>query len=278
MSQIPNFRDTEWLSIVASIMSFSYSIIGSALGLAKVIGMVNYMLCKLPGHLSYQKNIICNVNGSLQLVGWLKWQDNLRHHLDIRILKGIEIWASNPRVPFWWLWISNPAKSAYWFLLLSSTSSSHLGSIFFIFHRILQSFRRLLLQFFLIFACTSRGTTPLIWAVLFSFFIILSVCSDFCFSIVFFCASGNVRDLSFRTSYWGRRLRERCTEVIAGKIRVMEDLKGFGSNCWTWWSLDSSSSSPFTGSNGSYWPIWLYSLVILFCWLCICIFFIKTTV
>ncbi|KAG5546773.1 hypothetical protein RHGRI_018819 [Rhododendron griersonianum] len=38
MSQIPNFRDTEWLSIVASIMSFSYSIIGSALGLAKVIG------------------------------------------------------------------------------------------------------------------------------------------------------------------------------------------------------------------------------------------------
>lgn len=47
MSQIPNFRDTEWLSIVASIMSFSYSIIGSALGLAKVIGMVNYMSCKL---------------------------------------------------------------------------------------------------------------------------------------------------------------------------------------------------------------------------------------
>ncbi|KAH7860001.1 hypothetical protein Vadar_008047 [Vaccinium darrowii] len=38
ISQIPNFRDTEWLSIVASIMSFSYSIIGSALGLAKVIG------------------------------------------------------------------------------------------------------------------------------------------------------------------------------------------------------------------------------------------------
>lgn len=46
ISQIPNFRDTEWLSIVASIMSFSYSIIGSALGLAKVIGMVNCMLGK----------------------------------------------------------------------------------------------------------------------------------------------------------------------------------------------------------------------------------------
>ncbi|XP_077237492.1 putative amino acid permease 7 isoform X1 [Tasmannia lanceolata] len=37
-SQIPNFHDMEWLSIVAAIMSFSYSSIGLALGLAKVIG------------------------------------------------------------------------------------------------------------------------------------------------------------------------------------------------------------------------------------------------
>uniref|UniRef100_A0A5B7BHL4 Putative amino acid permease 7 n=1 Tax=Davidia involucrata TaxID=16924 RepID=A0A5B7BHL4_DAVIN len=37
-SQIPDFRNTEWLSVVAAIMSFTYSIIGSALGLAKVIG------------------------------------------------------------------------------------------------------------------------------------------------------------------------------------------------------------------------------------------------
>ncbi|KAJ4981288.1 hypothetical protein NE237_032125 [Protea cynaroides] len=37
-SQIPNFRDMEWLSILASIMSFSYASIGFALGLAKVIG------------------------------------------------------------------------------------------------------------------------------------------------------------------------------------------------------------------------------------------------
>ncbi|KAL3821165.1 hypothetical protein ACJIZ3_007070 [Penstemon smallii] len=37
LSQIPDFRNTEWLSVIASIMSFTYSIIGSALGLAKVI-------------------------------------------------------------------------------------------------------------------------------------------------------------------------------------------------------------------------------------------------
>ncbi|KAA8523503.1 hypothetical protein F0562_009926 [Nyssa sinensis] len=38
VSQIPDFRNTEWLSIVAAVMSFTYSIIGSALGLAKAIG------------------------------------------------------------------------------------------------------------------------------------------------------------------------------------------------------------------------------------------------
>ncbi|XP_010252954.1 PREDICTED: probable amino acid permease 7 isoform X1 [Nelumbo nucifera] len=37
-SQIPNFHNMEWLSIVAAIMSFSYSSIGLALGFAKVIG------------------------------------------------------------------------------------------------------------------------------------------------------------------------------------------------------------------------------------------------
>ncbi|KAL3503680.1 hypothetical protein ACH5RR_038129 [Cinchona calisaya] len=37
VSQIPEFRNTEWLSAVAAIMSFTYSLIGSGLGLAKVI-------------------------------------------------------------------------------------------------------------------------------------------------------------------------------------------------------------------------------------------------
>ncbi|KAL2495800.1 putative amino acid permease 7 [Forsythia ovata] len=36
-SQIPDFRNTIWLSVISAIMSFTYSIIGSALGLTKVI-------------------------------------------------------------------------------------------------------------------------------------------------------------------------------------------------------------------------------------------------
>ncbi|KAL6975130.1 hypothetical protein U1Q18_023925 [Sarracenia purpurea var. burkii] len=38
MSQIPDFHNMEWLSVVAAIMSLTYSSIGLALGLAKVIG------------------------------------------------------------------------------------------------------------------------------------------------------------------------------------------------------------------------------------------------
>ncbi|KAL7248994.1 hypothetical protein ACSBR1_011209 [Camellia fascicularis] len=38
ISQIPNFHNMEWLSVVAATMSFIYSFIALALGLAKVIG------------------------------------------------------------------------------------------------------------------------------------------------------------------------------------------------------------------------------------------------
>lgn len=38
VSQIPGFHDMEWLSVVAAIMSFTYSFIGLGLGFAKVIG------------------------------------------------------------------------------------------------------------------------------------------------------------------------------------------------------------------------------------------------
>lgn len=38
VSQIPDFRNIKWLSVVAATMSFAYSTIGSGLGLAKVIG------------------------------------------------------------------------------------------------------------------------------------------------------------------------------------------------------------------------------------------------
>lgn len=37
-SQIPDFRSTVWLSIVSAIMSVTYSLIGSGLSLAKIIG------------------------------------------------------------------------------------------------------------------------------------------------------------------------------------------------------------------------------------------------
>ncbi|KAF7145225.1 hypothetical protein RHSIM_Rhsim04G0008800 [Rhododendron simsii] len=38
MSQIPDFHNMEWLSVVAAIMSFTYSFIGLGLGFAKVVG------------------------------------------------------------------------------------------------------------------------------------------------------------------------------------------------------------------------------------------------
>ncbi|KAL2894890.1 Amino acid permease 6, partial [Bienertia sinuspersici] len=38
LSQIPNFSELSWLSMVAAIMSFAYSSIGLALSIAKVVG------------------------------------------------------------------------------------------------------------------------------------------------------------------------------------------------------------------------------------------------
>ncbi|XP_076909355.1 putative amino acid permease 7 [Bidens hawaiensis] len=37
-SQIPNFHSTKWLSVIAAAMSFTYSLIGSGLGLAQTLG------------------------------------------------------------------------------------------------------------------------------------------------------------------------------------------------------------------------------------------------
>ena len=42
-SQIPNFRSTKWLSVVAASMSFAYSVIGSGLGLAQTIGIDDWV-------------------------------------------------------------------------------------------------------------------------------------------------------------------------------------------------------------------------------------------
>lgn len=38
-SQIPDFDQISWLSIVAAVMSFTYSTIGLGLGIAKVAGI-----------------------------------------------------------------------------------------------------------------------------------------------------------------------------------------------------------------------------------------------
>lgn len=38
VSQIPDFHNMQWLSVIAAIMSFAYSFIGLGLGFANVIG------------------------------------------------------------------------------------------------------------------------------------------------------------------------------------------------------------------------------------------------
>ena len=42
LSQIPNFHNIEWLSIVAAIMSFAYAFIGMALAIVKVNGILSF--------------------------------------------------------------------------------------------------------------------------------------------------------------------------------------------------------------------------------------------
>lgn len=42
ISQIPDFDQLWWLSILAAVMSFTYSTIGLGLGIGKVIGMILY--------------------------------------------------------------------------------------------------------------------------------------------------------------------------------------------------------------------------------------------
>ena len=49
LSQIPDFDQIWWLSIVAAIMSLSYSTIGLGLGIAKVIGIIQILLLQFLG-------------------------------------------------------------------------------------------------------------------------------------------------------------------------------------------------------------------------------------
>jgi hypothetical protein len=51
LSQIPDFDRIWWLSIVAAIMSFSYSTIGLGLGLGKASGMETHPSPQLHTHI-----------------------------------------------------------------------------------------------------------------------------------------------------------------------------------------------------------------------------------
>lgn len=42
LSQIPNFHNIQWLSVVAAIMSFAYAFIGMALAIVKIVGKLSY--------------------------------------------------------------------------------------------------------------------------------------------------------------------------------------------------------------------------------------------
>lgn len=48
LSQIPDFDQVWWLSIVAAIMSFTYSLVGLGLGVAKVAGKSGFIYMKHP--------------------------------------------------------------------------------------------------------------------------------------------------------------------------------------------------------------------------------------
>lgn len=44
LSQIPNFHKLSWLSILAAVMSFAYSLIGLGLSIAKVAGYHSHIV------------------------------------------------------------------------------------------------------------------------------------------------------------------------------------------------------------------------------------------
>lgn len=51
VSQIPDFHNMAWLSVIAAVMSFTYSFIGLGLGFAQVIGKASillYQFCRPP--------------------------------------------------------------------------------------------------------------------------------------------------------------------------------------------------------------------------------------
>lgn len=57
-SQIPGFKELRWLSVLAAVMSFTYSTIGLGLGIAKVAGNYNYLILNLLAKILLPKKAI----------------------------------------------------------------------------------------------------------------------------------------------------------------------------------------------------------------------------
>ena len=49
-SQIPDFDQISWLSMVSAVMSFTYSSIGLGLGISKVVGKFIFQYCSSVSH------------------------------------------------------------------------------------------------------------------------------------------------------------------------------------------------------------------------------------
>ncbi|VFQ91730.1 unnamed protein product [Cuscuta campestris] len=101
VSQIPDFRNTQWLSIVAAIMSFTYSFIGSGLSLAKVIdnGEIKGSIGGLPSpNLGKKLWSVSEALGNIAFafpfsVIFLEIQDTLKEPLEKATMKKASIMA-----------------------------------------------------------------------------------------------------------------------------------------------------------------------------------------
>lgn len=75
LSQIPDFDQLWWLSIVAAVMSFTYSTAGLGLGIAKVAGLISLpFLCFLSLSMSLSKHKINMAELKLTLNSFLNDQ------------------------------------------------------------------------------------------------------------------------------------------------------------------------------------------------------------
>lgn len=101
LSQIPNFHNIEWLSIVAAIMSFAYAFIGMALAIVKVNGILSFspisrLLMSLLMHSSCFK--------ALSIQHYEDWITNLV----LKLWMFVDVNSEINEIPKWfWNWKSS---------------------------------------------------------------------------------------------------------------------------------------------------------------------------